>query len=456
MSIGFGKMKLYFRKRVVIGFVLALGIITLLAIYSFLSIQRLIQTAQLLSHGSRVINNSEQLLVITTDLETGQRGYIITGDKSYLDPYRDAVQKLEKHLAQLDSITRDYPEQNNRIDTLTDLIRRRAERAERTIAARAQSFEAAQALVLTGEGKILMGKIRGLIHRIQEEERRIFREQNTVSAATLRQFQISFIALLIVPAVIIALLFYSIIRHFTARSKAESQLIGASSEISHLNKELEAYTYSVSHDLRAPLRSISGYSQILKEDYSDKLDAEGQRVISVIINNAKRMGQLIDDLLEFSRTGRKEMNKTRIQPDEMVKEVIRDLTQNQNGHPIHIRIEPLATALADASMLRQVWINLISNAIKYSAKKDQTKIEIGSFNDIEGTGFYVKDNGVGFNIEYKDKLFGVFQRLHKSDEFEGTGVGLALVKRIITRHGGKVWADAKLGEGAIFYFSLPK
>jgi signal transduction histidine kinase len=449
-------MKLHFIKRVVIGFVLTLAIITTLAIYSFLTIQRLIDTAQLLSHGSRVINNAEQLLVIITDLETGQRGYIITGDKSYLDPYKDARQKLEKHLIQLDSITKDYPEQNNRIDTLTDLITERAARAEVSIAARERSFEEARALILSGQGKALMARIRSLIHRIQEEERLVFRQQNTVSSKTLRQFQILFIALLVVPAVIMSILFFSILRHFRARSKAEGQLIKASSEISHLNKELEAYTYSVSHDLRAPLRSISGYSQILKEDYSPNLDDEGQRVIHVIINNAKRMGQLIDDLLEFSRTGRKEIVKAKIQPEEMVREVVRELTHTQNGRPIHVQIEPLATALADPSMLRQVWINLISNAIKYSAKKDETQIKIGSFNDAEGTGFYIKDNGVGFNMEYKDKLFGVFQRLHKSDEFEGTGVGLALVKRIISRHGGKIWADAALGEGATFYFSLPK
>jgi signal transduction histidine kinase len=450
-------MKLQFRKRIVIGFGLALGVITLLAVYSFLSIQRLINTAQLLSHGSRVINNAEQLLVIITDMETGQRGYIITGDSSYLAPYEAGVDKLEHHLAQLDSITKEYPDQNNRIDTLTDLIHRRADRAKVSIAARGESFEKARALIVTGEGKELMSKIRSLIGTIQAEERRIFREQNTVSTRTLREFQISFIALLVAPAVIIGILFYSIIRHFSARSRAEKQLIQASKEIGHLNKELEAYTYSVSHDLRAPLRSISGYSQILREDYADKVDDEGKRVISVIINNARRMGQLIDDLLEFSRTSRKEIVKKELQPDEMVREIVQDLRQAQPPDRIvNVSVQPLGQTLADPIMLRQVWINLISNALKYSSKKQETHVEIGSFEEQGQICYYVKDNGVGFNMEYKEKLFGVFQRLHKVDEFEGTGVGLALVKRIITRHGGKIWADAKLGEGATFYFSLPK
>jgi signal transduction histidine kinase len=450
-------MKLYFRKRVIIGFILTLSTITVLGIYSFVSIQRLINTASLLTHGSQVINNAEQLMVIITDLETGQRGYIITGDKNYLGPYDIAIQRLETHLTKLDSITKDYAEQNYRVDTLSNLIRQRASIAQITIAARDTSFEKAQALVLTGKGKFLMDEIRRLVKVIQEEERKAFRQQNTITAKTLQQFQYAFIGLLILPAIIIIILFYSINRHFTARSKAEHQLMKASSEINHLNKELEAYTYSVSHDLRAPLRSISGYSQILKEDYYPQLDDEGKRVINVIINNAVRMGQLIDDLLEFSRTSRKEMVKTNLQMDEMVREIVHDLTESKkDDRKVNVSIQPLSPVLADVNMLRQVWMNLISNAFKYSSKKEETRIEIGSYEENNHACYYVKDNGVGFNMEYKDKLFGVFQRLHKADEFEGTGVGLALVKRIVTRHGGKIWAEATLGEGATFYFSLPK
>jgi signal transduction histidine kinase len=448
-------MKLYFRKRVVVGFILALTILATLGIYSYLSTQRLIDTARLLSHALRVINNAEQLLVVTVNLETGQRGYVITGDRSYLQPYDSALKHMPQHIETLLDATADDREQYAKIQTLKKLIERRAKYSSNVIAARNESFEKARAVMLIGDGKKLTDSIRAVIKEVQEKEKETFRKQNTITGNSLVQFQYSFVGLLVAPLIIVLVLFYSINTHLQARSLAEKQLRKASGEIQHLNKELEAYTYSVSHDLRAPLRSIDGYSQILKEDYAEKLDDEGRRVINVVINNARRMGQLIDDLLDFSRIGRKEIIKADFNIDTMVQDVVGELTEHKNGRKVDVKILPLKPIKADPNMLRQVWINLISNAIKYSSQKEETKIEIGSFHEDEATCFYVKDNGVGFNMDYKDKLFGVFQRLHKAEEFEGTGVGLALVKRIINRHGGQIWAEAKLNEGATFYFTLP-
>jgi PAS domain S-box-containing protein len=225
-------------------------------------------------------------------------------------------------------------------------------------------------------------------------------------------------------------------------------------EILQLNTELDAFTYSVSHDLRAPLRSISGYSQILLEDYHDKLDEEGLRVTNVIIKNANRMGVLIDDLLNFSRLGRKELNMSIVNMKDMVVNLIEEVIPQDKK--IRIEIGEIASAPADSSMIAQVWTNLIANAIKYSSKNDSPKIEIGSYLEDQHVCFYVRDNGVGFDMKYYDKLFGVFQRLHKMNEFEGTGVGLALVKKIVERHRGHVWAEAEVNKGASFYFSLPK
>lgn len=449
-------MKLYFRKRVLIGFLVAFGTIATLGVYSYLSTQRLIDTAQLLSRASRVVNNAEQLLVITIDLETGQRGYVLTSDENFLAPYDSALKNMDKHLDELLNSTQGFTLQRRRVDSLRVMVKRRAVEAKRVIETRKQSFNAAQALIFSGEGKKQTDAIRSLIRELQEEERKTFRAQNTITGKSLVQFQFSFVGLLVVPALIIIYLFYSINKHFNARHQAEKQLIKASGEIVHLNKELEAYTYSVSHDLRAPLRSIAGYSQILKEDYAEKLDPEGNRVIHVIVNNARRMGQLIDDLLDFSRTSRKEIIKADLKVDEMVRSIIGELMESAKDRKVDISVLPLEPVYADVNMLRQVWINLISNALKYTGKRETPKIEIGSYIENNEAYYYIRDNGVGFNMEYKDKLFGVFQRLHKADEFEGTGVGLALVKRIITRHGGKIWADATLGEGATFYFSLPK
>jgi PAS domain S-box-containing protein len=240
----------------------------------------------------------------------------------------------------------------------------------------------------------------------------------------------------------------STVFNITDRHVAEAKVVEA-------NKELEAFSYSVSHDLRAPLRSINGYSKILEEDYAPQLGEEGNRILQIIRKNAQRMGQLIDDLLNFSRLGRKELEKTMLNMNSLVENVQQELMMNEDGRHVEFDIKLLENAYGDSSMLRQVWINLISNALKYSRRKPMSKIEIGCHRD-EGKGvFYIRDNGVGFDMAYSEKLFGVFQRLHRVEEFDGTGVGLALVHRIISRHGGQVWAKAVLNEGATFFFSIP-
>jgi PAS domain S-box-containing protein len=221
------------------------------------------------------------------------------------------------------------------------------------------------------------------------------------------------------------------------------------------NKELESFSYSVSHDLRAPLRGINGYSQMILEDYGSGFNEEMKRLFSAIQRNAEKMGTLIDDLLEFSRLGRKEPTKLPIDFSGMVDQVIKELTK-ENGWKGKITVESLLPAEGDPTLLSQVVLNLISNAIKYTGKKEKPQINIGSYEEDNEHVYFIKDNGAGFNMEYAHKLFGVFQRLHSNNEFEGTGVGLAIVQRVITKHHGKVWAEAKLNEGATFYFSLPK
>jgi signal transduction histidine kinase len=223
-----------------------------------------------------------------------------------------------------------------------------------------------------------------------------------------------------------------------------------------VNKELEAFSYSVSHDLRTPLRAINGYSMMLKEDYEGKLDAEGNRIIGNIITNASMMGQLIDDLLAFSRLGKKELVSTTIDMQSLAINVVNELLQHDLEKDYQINIGLLPPTEADQGMIKQVLVNLLSNAMKYSSKKSIPEIEIGSKDEATRIIYYVRDNGVGFDMAYAGKLFGVFQGLHSQDEFEGTGVGLALVKRIIDKHKGEVWAEALENNGATFYFSLPK
>jgi light-regulated signal transduction histidine kinase (bacteriophytochrome) len=220
------------------------------------------------------------------------------------------------------------------------------------------------------------------------------------------------------------------------------------------NKELEAFSYSVSHDLRAPLRSIHGYSKILEEDYYSELDENGKRVLGVIQENAKRMGQLIDDLLAFSRLGRREIQKSYLDMSLLVKSVLEEINKLIPNNA-EIKVGTLYPAFGDRALVNQVMFNFISNAVKYSSKRNNPVIEIKSREGEREVIYSVSDNGTGFDMLYANKLFGVFQRLHTTEEFEGTGVGLAIVKRIISKHGGSVWAEGEIGKGATFYFSLP-
>ena len=226
-------------------------------------------------------------------------------------------------------------------------------------------------------------------------------------------------------------------------------------ELETVNKELESFSYSVSHDLRSPLRAIHGYTQMLKEDYITQLDAEARRIINNTMHYAKIMGQLIDDLLTFSRLGRKELIKRNITMQDIVTNICNEIKNEYGSRNIQFKINELHAIEGDIVIIKQAWVNLISNAVKYSRLNEKTVIEIGCNVKEDEIIYYIKDNGVGFDMLYVDKLFGVFQRLHANKEFEGTGVGLAIVHRIISKHGGRVWAEGKVGEGAIFYFSLP-
>ena len=237
----------------------------------------------------------------------------------------------------------------------------------------------------------------------------------------------------------------------------EQRVTERTAQLEAANKELEAFSYSVSHDLRAPLRHIDGYLELLQESAGPALDAENLQYLSNITHAARRMSVLIDDLLAFSRMGRQEMHKTPVDLSALVAEVIRGFEPETEGRDIDWHIAPLPVVAADRSMLRVVLVNLISNALKYSSKRPRARIEIGAQPGEPGeTVVFVRDNGAGFDMRFQDKLFGVFQRLHRVDEFDGIGIGLANVFRIIARHGGRTWAQGQVDGGATFYFALPQ
>jgi PAS domain S-box-containing protein len=239
--------------------------------------------------------------------------------------------------------------------------------------------------------------------------------------------------------------------------KLNAELAKRTTELEAINKELEAFAYSISHDLRAPLRHMVGYTELLQKNAASILDEKNHRYMMMILESAKRMGNLIDDLLAFSRIGRAETQKTMVSLEQLVKDTVSEVQQETDGRNIVWRVGALPNVYGDRSMLRLALVNLIANAIKFTHTRQQAEIEIGCTDGKEDeVVVFIRDNGVGFEMKYVNKLFGVFQRLHRAEEFEGTGIGLATVQRIIHRHGGRVWAEGLVDRGATFYFSVPK
>lgn len=235
----------------------------------------------------------------------------------------------------------------------------------------------------------------------------------------------------------------------------ERRVLERTAQLAEVNRELEAFSYSVSHDLRTPLRAIDGFSKILSSEHGSALDDEGRRLLEIIRSSTHQMGCLIDDLLEFSRAGRRELRKRSIDMTEVVRAAAAGLTQDSQSSPVRFAIAELPPASCDAALIRQAWRHLLDNAVKFSRAKADATVEVGFRREQGRTIYFVRDEGVGFDMKYVGKLFGVFQRLHAQKDFEGTGVGLAMVRRIVHRHGGEVWAEGEVGRGATFYFSLP-
>lgn len=420
-------------------------VLTSLGYFSFINSKEFAETSAMVSHTNEVLFHLEQSQSVAFEMETLILKYIISGDTSFLSQYVKQAMLGSDHIKKIDTLTVDNKEQQINLDTLRALGRRKVNYNKLVIQQRKISAEAAQNMIPSPRNAVMQSAITATLERMKKTESDLMSSRIEQAEKSQQKFNGTLSFLLIFVMLLLCLVLFTLNKNLYARTLAETRT-------QQVNKELEAFTYSVSHDLRAPLRSIDGYARVLYEDYGDKLDADAHKVLTVIMNNAKKMGRLIDDLLEFSRIGRKEVSRSLVDMHSLVENIVKEFPEHIQGT---ITISELHTVRGDFNMLQQVWINLINNAIKYSSKNQKAVIEIRSVRENHSIVYQISDNGVGFDMKYIHKLFGVFQRLHKSVDFEGTGVGLALVQRIIQKHDGRVWAEAAVDKGATFYFSLP-
>ena len=443
-------------QRVLAGFGLVFLGIVVISVMSYRNTAVVVKNSRLdtTSHELiQLLGSIEEALIAA---ESGHRRYLVTGDESYLKAYRGIVEQMPEFSRYLQALAAPSGQQE-RVTQLEQLIKQQLDIETDAIEQRAtRGADAVRHLALPGVAKRELDDIHRLIADLESSEQQATRTRVLQSAGTTR----STIALLALGAVLQLVLLgsvYFLIHHdITNRRRVAAELRRRGELLQAANKELEAFSYSVSHDLRAPLRHIDGYAALLSKTAGEALNDKARRYLQTISDSAKQMGQLIDDLLVFSRMGRQEMLHSTVNLNQLIRTVIHDLRLDLQGTTISWTIGSLPEVPGDPAMLRQVFMNLLSNAVKFTATRPKPRIEIGATRDTPGeVTIFVRDNGVGFDMQYVNKLFGVFQRLHRNDEFEGTGIGLANVRRIIHRHGGRTWAEGAIDQGATFYLSLP-
>lgn len=446
--------------------------------------KKMLDSAKWVDQTVEIISLAEKTLSHTKDIETGALGYVITNDSAFLQPNIIAKVVIYKKIATLKTLTKSKAGQQVLLDSLKYYIQKRIAFIDQGIEL-INKIGLAKALkiIKTEEGNYYSSAIRLIIAKIITKEYEYLEQRKQLNEKDIVLFYWFIGTLFFSMSIASALLLLSYHRNLTQKNdkiiqadeliilnndlkvsetkfqklneELEQLVLERTAKLEAANKELESFSYSVSHDLRAPIRAINGYTKILEEDYSDKLDADGVIILAAIVSNSKKMGRLIDDLLAFSKLGRKAISGSDIDMQEMVNTLCDELSKENPERQIEFTIHPLTHIYGDPSLIHQVWINLISNSVKFSKYKPKTIIEIGCYQKDDQTVYYVKDNGAGFDMKYYNKLFGVFQRLHGQEEFEGTGIGLAIVQKIVTRHNGLVWGESVLNEGASFSFSMP-
>lgn len=440
------------------GIVLAFVLLIVISVISYSRTSQFLLSSRWVDHTYTVLSQINLLFSELKDAETSQRGFLLTNDEKFLEPYNKAVSNLPETIQRLKTLTKDNFDQQDDIALFEELANRKLLFLEQAINMQRQyAWKGNDDILNTLQGgKKTMDELRMNIQRMTLREEKLLDQraelEKSHAVSTERWIFFGNLAAILLILISFFLLRQQIKERINAQRRAEKTAL----QLEVTNKELESFSYSVSHDLRSPLRAIDGYSRMFEEDYSDKVDDEGKRMLGVVRANSKKMRMLIDDLLDFARTGRQAMERDEINMGQLVDEVwVEVLSAEQPNPSLQFYKHHLHPVLGDPVLLKQLLSNLLSNAVKYSSTKEHPKVEITSIEKDGEITYQIHDNGVGFDMRYYKKLFGVFQRLHTADEFPGTGVGLAIVQRIILRHNGRVWAESEIGVGSTFSFSLP-
>ncbi|MFI5349770.1 MAG: CHASE3 domain-containing protein [Elusimicrobiota bacterium] len=424
-----------------------------------------VESGRSVAQAQLVVSDLANLLSDVKDAETGQRGFVITGDRRYLEPYRASLQHIDGHLYSLDRSIAGNARQRRFLAAIAPLVAAKLAELKTVIAARETGgFDPAKDLIVSNRGKNIMDSLRELVNRALRDEEGILRERTAAKAANVRDtIRAVLVGGFLSASTFLLLSIYLRIelvrrlRSEAALRSANTDLLQRTKELTEANADLDAFSSSVAHDLRAPIRHILGFTELFMEDYAPSLDDEARRRLGKVQDGARHMGRLVDDLLNLSKVTRQAAAPAVVSLGPLARDVIEQLKTEAEGRDVDWRLGELFEAKCDATLMRQVFVNLLSNSLKYTRPRRRAVIEIGATTAEGGErAVFVRDNGVGFDMRYADKLFGVFQRLHSEREFEGTGVGLATVDRILRKHGGRIWAHAELGKGATFFFTLEK
>ena len=445
-------------RRLLLGMGLALLLLSALGAFSYHNIQKQAEAAGWVEHTYQVATALQGVVAGVQDADSAQRLFTLSGVPASLETYETVVRALPAQLDRIGSLTSDNPRQTARLQTL------RASVNERLVKARERIDQRQQLGVAALDPKFLSSNTVKLMSTIRSEVQTMIGEENSLLEVRLAQLRTERWRGVLIQSLggllslaLLAAVFTSLIRQIFRANHAEAETRLTNAQLQDANAEMRAFSYSVAHDLRAPLRAINGFAQVLEEDHAPELTPDARQSLGRITANASKMDHLIDDLLALSKVSMQSLQTGKVEMNELVRNVYQEVLETQPGRQVDIQIASLPPAEGDTSLLRQVWYNLIGNALKFTRDRPQTHIEIGG--NVAGPEFatyFIRDNGAGFDMRYADKLFGAFQRLHRPTEFEGTGIGLALVHRIIHRHGGTIWAEGEENKGAFFAFTLPE